>query len=60
MQDWNYVYLGNFEITLELSSIKYPLQTDLGYFWDHNKDSMINYMSFVHRGVKGIIYIVVS
>lgn len=55
MQDWNYCYLGGFEVTLEVSNTKYPAENTLTGYWNVNYDSMINYMFQVHRGVKGYV-----
>ncbi|XP_077997405.1 carboxypeptidase D-like [Glandiceps talaboti] len=53
MQDYNYVYAGCMEITLELSHCKYPNASTLPTFWNDNKVSLLEYLKQVHRGVKG-------
>lgn len=55
MQDWNYVYGGVFEITLELSCTKYPKESELAEFWDANREALLKYMEEVHRGVFGYV-----
>lgn len=55
MQDYNYHYTNCFEITVEMSCCKYPLNSSLRQFWLENKDSLIAYMQQVHSGVKGIV-----
>lgn len=57
MQDWNYVYnQGVFEITIELSDIKWPNANQLAGFWDDNREAMLSYMELVHTlGVKGTV-----
>jgi len=55
MQDWNYINTNDFEITLELGCIKYPLHTKLPDYWHDNKESLLKYMEAVHSGVKGTI-----
>lgn len=37
MQDFNYVWNGCMEITLELSCCKYPLAQELPYYWEENR-----------------------
>ena len=53
MQDYNYRHTNCFEITLELSCIKYPSETLLPKFWDENKNALMEYMKQVHVGIKG-------
>jgi len=55
MQDWNYVNMSCFEITLEVSMEKWPNATDLPHYWNTNRESMISYAQMVHSGVKGTV-----
>jgi len=55
MQDWMYRYMGNAEITVELSVPKKPSQSSLPTYWDNNRESMLSYMEQVHRGVRGVV-----
>ncbi len=54
MQDWMYRYLGNAEITVELSTPKKPAQSLLPTYWNNNRASMLAYLEWVHRGVRGV------
>ncbi|EGG22545.1 peptidase M14 family protein [Cavenderia fasciculata] len=45
MQDWNYDYSNNFEITLELSNEKGPSPNQLEEFWQDNKYSLLNFIN---------------
>lgn len=56
MQDWNYVYTGTFEITLELSCTKYPKESELSSFWDENHEALIKYMEEAYRGTYGFVH----
>lgn len=38
MQDYNYIYHGCMEITLEISCCKYPYTRELASLWDDNRD----------------------
>eukprot|EP00698_Gefionella_okellyi_P004921 TRINITY_DN14547_c0_g1_i1.p1 TRINITY_DN14547_c0_g1~~TRINITY_DN14547_c0_g1_i1.p1 ORF type:complete len:529 (-),score=94.48 TRINITY_DN14547_c0_g1_i1:36-1622(-) len=55
MQDWNYVYASDFEITLELSDIKWPPANTLPVYWTQNQNALLAYMQQVHCGVRGIV-----
>jgi len=55
LQDWNYVWNGDMEITLEISNTKWPGSSQLPTFWSHNRDSMIHYLEQVHTGVRGLV-----
>merc|ERR1719342_380457 len=56
MQDWNYLNTNDFEITLELGCVKYPIHEELEQFWSDNKESLLEYMESVHLGFKGFVH----
>ncbi len=55
MQDWHYVYEGGMEVCVELYNTKWPNSSLLPGLWDDNRESMISYMEWVLRGVRGIV-----
>lgn len=55
MQDYNYVWNGVMELTLELGCCKYPSGDQLPRYWDDNRDALLRYLSEAHRGVRGIV-----
>ncbi len=55
MQDWHYRYTGAIDITIEVSSVKTPAANTLPSFWEDNRDSMMAYLAWVHRGLRGVV-----
>ncbi|KAF5194662.1 Carboxypeptidase sol1 [Thalictrum thalictroides] len=56
MQDWNYIYGGCFELTLEISDDKWPNAKELPTIWEYNRLSMLNLVaSLVKTGIHGRI-----
>lgn len=55
MQDWNYVYMGANEVTLELSDTKIPSASQIPTYWNQNRDSMLAYMATSLVGVRGVV-----
>jgi carboxypeptidase D len=55
MQDWNYVWLGDMELTMELSDNKYPPASELAGFWADNRPALLAYAEQVHTGLRGLV-----
>ncbi|TRY73740.1 hypothetical protein TCAL_00928 [Tigriopus californicus] len=55
MQDYNYIWHGCMEITLELSCCKYPPAAELTKFWEDNRISLLQFVGEAHKGVKGFV-----
>ena len=57
MQDWNYRYDGCFDVTIELADYQWPNPpaSQLPAYWSQNQESMLAYLEWVLRGVRGII-----
>jgi len=55
MQDWNYVWMGCNEVTVELSNTKWPSYNKIAGLWSDNRDSMLAYMEWCLRGVRGVV-----
>ncbi|XP_026327145.1 carboxypeptidase D isoform X2 [Hyposmocoma kahamanoa] len=55
MQDYNYLWHGCMEITLEISCCKFPPAHELQKYWQDNKQSLIKYLAEAHRGAHGFV-----
>ncbi|MDA3885809.1 MAG: DUF2817 domain-containing protein [Candidatus Delongbacteria bacterium] len=55
MQDWNYRYYNDIDMTLEISSTKWPAFSEIAGFWQDNRDAMFWYLSAAHKGIYGIV-----
>eukprot|EP01083_Nonionella_stella_P124164 374784_1 len=56
LQDFAYHYIGQAEVTLEISDIKFPPGSSLPPYYTENLPAMLAYMEAVHWGVKGTVY----
>ena len=50
MQDYNYIYGGCMELTIELSCCKFPVQDRLSQLWEYNKNALISFVQLAHIG----------
>ncbi|MEW6071695.1 MAG: M14 family zinc carboxypeptidase [Planctomycetota bacterium] len=55
MQDWNYVWQGCNEVTIELDDDKWPPYSQIAGLWDDNRASMLAYMELCLTGVRGTV-----
>lgn len=55
MQDYNYVWFGCYEVTLEISCCKFPPAHELKKYWTDNQLSMVKFLAEAHRGVQGFV-----
>ncbi|XP_043192809.1 carboxypeptidase M-like isoform X2 [Amphibalanus amphitrite] len=55
MGDYNYVWHGCMELTLELSCCKYPEARQLRSFWRDNRKALVKLLGEAHRGVRGYV-----
>lgn len=55
MQDWNYVWMGDKEVTVELYGTKWPNYSVISGLWDDNRLSMRYYLLEAKYGVRGIV-----
>lgn len=47
MQDWNYLYTNDFDVTIELSCEKFVDKSKLKEYWDDNKYALIAFIGQV-------------
>ncbi|XP_072145233.1 carboxypeptidase M-like [Dermacentor andersoni] len=50
MGDYNYIYEGCMDATLEVSCCKFPHRRELARFWQENRLSLLAYLDEVHKG----------
>ncbi|MFH1011450.1 MAG: M14 family zinc carboxypeptidase [bacterium] len=55
MQDWNYVWMGDKEVTIELSNTSWPNPSQLPQYWNDNRLSMRRYLIEAKYGVRGMV-----
>ena len=62
LQDWSYRYMGSLETTIELSDEgpysgqwPDPPASELPTYWAQNRESMLQYLEWVLRGVRGLL-----
>ncbi len=55
MQDWNYHFMGDKEITLELGDVKEPPASQIPQFWADNRVAMMSYIETSLVGVRGLV-----
>ena len=53
MQDWNYYWYGDLDVTMEVSNVKFPPASELQGFFDDNLESMLQYWDRVNIGAWG-------
>ncbi len=54
MQDWNYLEAQTFDITVEISKVKWPDESELDGYWEENRLSILRYIERVHVGIYGL------
>ncbi|XP_077510478.1 carboxypeptidase M-like [Amblyomma americanum] len=55
MADYNYMWDGCMDVTVEMACCKYPPRSELAHYWEENKPALLAYLDEVHRGVRGIV-----
>jgi carboxypeptidase D len=55
MQDWNYLFMGNNEVTIELSDVTTPPASEIPIFWSDNRQSMLAYIETCLLGARGLV-----
>lgn len=55
MQDWNYVWQGCNDVTIELDNAKWPAHTRIAGLWNEHRDAMLEYMELSLTGIRGLV-----
>ena len=58
LQDWSYRYAGSLDVTIEVSDYQWPdpPTSELPTYWNQNRESMLAYLEWGLRGVRGVIH----
>ena len=54
-QDYNNFFNHSKESTIEISALKTPAAADLPFFWDRNRQALLNYVKQASYGLQGIV-----
>ena len=54
-QDWNNFFNHNKEITIEISTTKFPAAANLPFYWDRNRQALLNYLKQANNGLHGTV-----
>ena len=55
VQDYNYIWHGCMEVTLELSCCKFPPAYFLPREWESNRESLLSLLEWAARAVRGLV-----
>jgi hypothetical protein len=57
LQDWSYRYGGILDVTIELANYQWPdpPASQLATYWSQNRESMLSYLEWCLRGVRGVL-----
>lgn len=56
MQDWSYYFYNEIHLTTELYDEKWPSASKLPKLWENNRDSLLDFIAQVQRGIHGRVY----
>lgn len=54
-QDWNNFFNHNKEVTIEISATKFPSAANLPYYWERNRQALLNYLKQANYGLHGTV-----
>jgi carboxypeptidase D len=55
LQDWSYAWYGKWDVTMEISDVKWPPANQRPTFWDDNRESMLAYLERALEGLRGVV-----
>ncbi|KAJ7305100.1 hypothetical protein JRQ81_010939 [Phrynocephalus forsythii] len=55
MNDFSYLHTNCLELSVYPGCDKFPHESELPKEWENNKESLLNFMEQVHRGIKGVV-----
>jgi len=60
MQDWNYYWYADYDVTIELSNPSSPPPSQIAGYWDDNRESMLYLIDLSGKGLTGTVTDAVS
>uniref|UniRef100_UPI003752164B M14 family zinc carboxypeptidase n=1 Tax=Flavobacterium sp. TaxID=239 RepID=UPI003752164B len=54
-QDYNNCFNHNKEVTIEVSTIKFPAAANLPFHWDRNRQALLNFVKEASYGIQGVV-----
>ena len=55
LQDWSLYITGCIDLTVEISVTKWPTTSQLGRYWDDNRESLIHFVKAARYGINGVV-----
>ncbi|KAI6205307.1 Peptidase-M14 domain-containing protein [Aphelenchoides besseyi] len=56
MQDWNYAFSNTFEVTVEMSCVKFPNANELFELWNEHKYALLHFIDLTHNTIHGFVF----
>ncbi|KAI6173546.1 Carboxypeptidase D [Aphelenchoides besseyi] len=55
-KDWNYAFSNTFEVTVEMSCVKFPHANELFELWNEHKYALLHFIDLTHNTIHGFVF----